>query len=230
METEVKEAINTAGSQNRFLSSTEMSYIVSYYGRLQNNLDAAGYLSKNAQRLIDGATNVLIQRFPYLVANPDYKVKVSQSVYALSLYLREVQYCLIADSTEPLQVSIQSHSNKFEVFFGLSPKHFVVAIQYIREQLEGDVNLSEPIANTISLYLDNVLWVLDDLRKSKGAVDQADPQQTQSEGDQDSTEGTPFWHRIVAIGAQIPQEAWEALPKDMSRNADHYLYGTPKEE
>ena len=40
----------------------------------------------------------------------------------------------------------------------------------------------------------------------------------------------PFWKRIASIGAQIPEEAWESLPKDMSRNGEHYLYGTPKEE
>ena len=32
------------------------------------------------------------------------------------------------------------------------------------------------------------------------------------------------------ISAQIPLEEWEKLPKDLSKNLDHYLYGAPKEE
>lgn len=225
METVVKEAIDTAGSQNRFLSSTELSYIISYFDSHQTSLDAAQYLSKNAQQLIDGAAQTLFQKFPYYISNPEYKLKASQYVYALNLFLQVVQYCLIADSTEPLQKNIEYHFSKFEVLFDLSPEHFVVALQYIQEQLEGDVSLSKPAATKINLFLENVLGVLNDLRTSKGAVDQADPQRIQS-----GAEGIPFWQRIADIGAQIPQQAWESLPKDMSRNGNHYLYGTPKEE
>jgi hypothetical protein len=29
---------------------------------------------------------------------------------------------------------------------------------------------------------------------------------------------------------EVPAEAWEELPKDGSRNVDHYLYGAPKRE
>ena len=32
------------------------------------------------------------------------------------------------------------------------------------------------------------------------------------------------------ISAQIPLEEWEKLPKDLSKNLDHYLYGAPKDE
>ena len=33
---------------------------------------------------------------------------------------------------------------------------------------------------------------------------------------------------IVQIGAQIPEEAWSHVPTDLARNADHYLYGSPR--
>lgn len=51
-------------------------------------------------------------------------------------------------------------------------------------------------------------------------------------GDQEgwNRTSTPFWQRITDIGAQIPEEAWESLPKDMSRNGERYLYGTPNWE
>jgi hypothetical protein len=40
----------------------------------------------------------------------------------------------------------------------------------------------------------------------------------------------PIWETVVAIGARIPDEEWEKVPKDLSKNLDHYLYGAPKEE
>ena len=35
---------------------------------------------------------------------------------------------------------------------------------------------------------------------------------------------------IVEIGASIPLEEWDKLPRDLSKHTDHYLYGTPRRE
>jgi hypothetical protein len=40
----------------------------------------------------------------------------------------------------------------------------------------------------------------------------------------------PFWERVIELGARVPKEVWEKVPKDLSKNLDHYLYGAPKEE
>ncbi|NJL40002.1 MAG: hypothetical protein HC840_17250 [Leptolyngbyaceae cyanobacterium RM2_2_4] len=40
----------------------------------------------------------------------------------------------------------------------------------------------------------------------------------------------PFLQFVEEISAQVPREEWEKLPKDLSKNVDHYLYGSPKEE
>jgi hypothetical protein len=40
----------------------------------------------------------------------------------------------------------------------------------------------------------------------------------------------PFLKFVEDISAQIPKEEWEKLPKDLSKNLDHYLYGLPKDE
>lgn len=40
----------------------------------------------------------------------------------------------------------------------------------------------------------------------------------------------PFWERVIELGARVPTEVWEKVPKDLSKNLDHYLYGAPKEE
>ena len=40
----------------------------------------------------------------------------------------------------------------------------------------------------------------------------------------------PFWQKIKEIGAKVPPEEWEKLPKDFARNFESYMYGVPTEE
>ena len=41
----------------------------------------------------------------------------------------------------------------------------------------------------------------------------------------------PFWQRIPEIGALVPQSEWRKhLPTDFARNAEHYMYGAPRED
>lgn len=40
----------------------------------------------------------------------------------------------------------------------------------------------------------------------------------------------PFLQFVEEISNQVPREEWEKLPKDLSKNIDHYLYGSPKDE
>jgi hypothetical protein len=39
----------------------------------------------------------------------------------------------------------------------------------------------------------------------------------------------PIWEMAVELGASVPKEEWAKVPKDLSKNLDHYLYGAPKE-
>jgi hypothetical protein len=38
----------------------------------------------------------------------------------------------------------------------------------------------------------------------------------------------PIWEVVADIGKRIPDEELEKLPRDLSVNLDHYLYGAPK--
>ena len=40
----------------------------------------------------------------------------------------------------------------------------------------------------------------------------------------------PIWEIVTEMGAEIPEEEWEKVPSDLSKNLDHYLYGTPRTE
>jgi len=40
----------------------------------------------------------------------------------------------------------------------------------------------------------------------------------------------PIWEIIEEIGASVPESDWAKVPRDLSKNLDHYLYGAPKQE
>jgi hypothetical protein len=52
----------------------------------------------------------------------------------------------------------------------------------------------------------------------------------QTDNSQQSPSLPPFLQFVEEISAQVPREEWEKLPKDLSKNIDHYLYGSPKDE
>jgi hypothetical protein len=52
----------------------------------------------------------------------------------------------------------------------------------------------------------------------------------QTDSSHQTTSLPSFLQFVEEISAQIPREEWEKLPNDLSKNLDHYLYGSPKEE
>lgn len=62
--------------------------------------------------------------------------------------------------------------------------------------------------------------------------EQTKPDTTNSQPAQESQplDTRPIWERVADISAQVPPEEWAKLPKDLSKNVDHYLYGAPKED
>lgn len=52
-------------------------------------------------------------------------------------------------------------------------------------------------------------------------------------GEADPEEGKPrkpIWEAIIEIGASVPPEEWDKVPRDLSKLTDHYLYGAPRPE
>ncbi len=40
----------------------------------------------------------------------------------------------------------------------------------------------------------------------------------------------PIWELVEEISTAVPVTEWAEIPSDLSKNLDHYLYGTPKGE
>lgn len=61
------------------------------------------------------------------------------------------------------------------------------------------------------------------------------PAGEESKGEQGAESSGPprrrsLTRRILEISSSVPLEEWDKLPRDLSMQADHYLYGSPREE
>ncbi|MEW6237029.1 MAG: hypothetical protein AB1656_16720 [Candidatus Omnitrophota bacterium] len=39
----------------------------------------------------------------------------------------------------------------------------------------------------------------------------------------------PIWEQVIELGESVPEEEWDRIPTDLSKNLDHYLYGAKRE-
>lgn len=162
-----------AESQGRRLNASDLRSANSYFSSSPIRFEAAQFLAKESVRLVEGATNAVLSKFPHiyitLMEGSNYtstQIVQEKCFRDINHYLRYIHYSLILGSTSYIDEHLISGLKEVFLTFGLSSSWSIWALRYIKlnHGLIGEA------AAEINFYIDYLINALGGIREFEASA------------------------------------------------------------
>jgi hypothetical protein len=205
MEINIDSTTLSVKSEKPFPTSHELQQFMEWLKSNETPWEAAKYLGEYEKLIIENTIRSLKHSHPDLFLTSQKEEKITGDI---SFYLHLIGYSLVVSNKTALGEALKP--NILDTL-SLSPSCLIESLNLIK----NNIFLKEDAKQEILEYIDYAIQKI--IEKDKGKNLEDDNYQL------------PFWQKIIEIGTTVSQAEWEKLPKDFSKNFEHYLYGVAKD-
>jgi len=205
MEINIDSTILSVKSDKPFLTSSELQQFMEWLKLNETVLEAAKYLGEYEKPIIQNTIQSLKQSHPDLFSTSQREEQITGDI---SFYLHLIRDSLVVSDKTALGEALKH--NILDTL-SLSPSCLIESLNLIK----NNIFLKEDAKQEILESIDYAIQTIIEKDKSKNL--------------EDENHQVPFWQKIIEIGTTVSQAEWEKLPKDYSKNFEHYLYGVAKD-
>ncbi len=205
MEINIDTTILSVKSEKPFLTSHELQQFMEWLQSNETVLEAAKYLGEYEKLIIQNTIQSLKQSHPDLFSTSQMEEKITGDI---SFYLHLIRDSLVVSDKTALGEALKPNILNT---LSLSPGCLIEALNLIK----NNIFIKENAKQEILEYIDYAIQKIIEKDNCKTL--------------EDNNHQLPFWQKIIEIGTTVSQAEWEKLPKDFSKNFEHYLYGVAKD-